>query len=94
MKWRWAGKLSGMHHERLARKVTFWRDSEWWSYQTRGASAYGTRPMRARPGNVLRWENDLAKFATYKEWDNWQSKASDDTLWTQFEREFVEWTWR
>ena len=94
MKWHWAGKLWRMEEERLAKRSTFWRDSEWWSFQLRGASAYGVRPMRARPGNILRWEDDLRKYALSQGWDNWQSKASCESFWNDHANLFAAWAWR
>ena len=93
-KWKWAGKSAQMGEERLARRATFWRDSEWWRDQPRGASAYGVRPMRARPGHFLRWEDDVRKFADYNGWDTWQSVASDNGIWDGLCDQFVQWAWR
>ena len=84
---------SNMDQERLAKRVTLWRDSEWWRDQPRGASAYGFRPMRARPGNILRWEDDLRKFAESLDWGSWQSIARS-TEWGDFSEQFGNWAWR
>ena len=94
MKWHWAGKLARMTNERLAKRSTFWRDSEWWGHQVRGASAYGLRPMRARPGHVNRWENHIHKFSQTQGWDNWQEIAPNETVWTDHADRFATWAWR
>jgi hypothetical protein len=93
-KWRWAGQLANMDPERWAARTTFWRDSDWWCYQPRGGSSYGSRPIRARPGNMLRWEDDLRKFAEEKGWQSWSKAALDALSWEEHERAFVEHRWR
>ena len=93
-RWDWAGRLARMSGERLAYRTTFWRDSEWWQDQPRGASAYGVRPMRARPGNFARWEDDLMNFAAHKNWQRWQSVAKQESHWGKSAEEFVNWAWR
>ena len=50
--------------------------------------------MRARPGNFLRWEDDMRKFADYNGWDTWQSVASDNGIWDGLCDQFVQWAWR
>ena len=47
-KWQWGRTLANFSEDRWAARTTFWRDSEWWSYQPRGGSFYGARPIRAR----------------------------------------------
>ena len=94
MKWRWAGRLVRMTSERLAKRSTFWRDSEWWQFQPQGGSAYGVRPFRARPGNILRWEDDMRKFAKSRGWSSWQVEASNETSWENLGDQFAEWAWR
>ena len=94
MKWKWAGKVCNMTEERLAKRATIWRDSEWWKDQPRGATAYGIRPMRARPGNILRWEDELRKFSESQGWDSWQQTALNDRTWTTHADSFVAWAWR
>ena len=80
-----AGRLTNMDEERLAKRATQWMDSDWWKHQPRGASAYGSRPMQARLGSILRCEDDLRKFAESLAWESWQSKArSADTDWVDF----------
>ena len=94
-KFAWAGRLTNMDEERLAKRAAQWRDSDWWKHQPRGASAYGFRPMRARPGNILRWEDDLRKFAESVAWESWQSKArSAETDWADFAEHFVSGAWK
>eukprot|EP00973_Karenia_brevis_P075583 10500839-Karenia_brevis.AAC.1 len=55
-KWKWAGRVATYSCERLSRRITFWRDADWWATQDRGSKAYSTRPMKSRPGRRLRWE--------------------------------------
>ena len=73
--WNWGGRLTRMNGIRLAKRATEWRGSDWWKDQPRGASSYGLRPIRARRGNRLRWEDDLRRFAQTQTWDTWQEKA-------------------
>ena len=93
-KWRWAGSLANMSAERWAARTTFWRDSDWWSYQPRGSSSYGARPIRSRPGNMLRWEDDLRKYAAQCDLDSWQEAASNEADWKSHEEAFVMYSWR
>ena len=92
-KFAWAGKICNMNEERLAKRVTHWRDSEWWQDQPRGALSYGARPLRARPGNMLRWEDDFRRFAETQDWQNWQTKARSKE-WADFGEKFVDFVWR
>ena len=92
-KFSWAGKVTQMTEERLAKRVTTWRDSDWWHDQPRGSSSYGARPLRPNPGSFLRWEDDLRRFAESKQWENWQTKAKT-MEWEDFAEEFVAWAWR
>ena len=82
-----------MNEKRLAKMVILWRDSEWWQDQLKGASAYGARPLRARPGNILRWEDDFRKFANTQNWQILQTKANTEE-WSAFWEKIVEWAWR
>ena len=82
-KWKWAAKLADASHERLARRVTFWRDSAWWSHQERGAAAYGVRPIRAKPGSMLRWEDDMRRFCEKLDSIPWQDLVMDRERWFQ-----------
>ena len=93
-KWVWAGKLVRAEPERLARRCTVWRDSEWWTQQPRGASAYGARPMRAKPGHFSRWENDLINFSRHQGWASWQVEARCEETWMSMTEQFVSFTWR
>ena len=93
-KWRWGGTLANFSQDRWAARTTFWRDSEWWSYQPRGGSSYGARPIRARPGNMLRWECDLRKFAAQVGWNFWQIAAKSSVEWQAQEDAFVSHAWR
>ena len=93
-KWRWAQELATMGSERWAARTTFWRDSAWWAYQPRGGSSYGARPMRARPGNLLRWEDDLRKYAEHCGWSSWQDAAQDKASWEKHEEAFIKYSWR
>jgi hypothetical protein len=93
-KWRWAESLANMDSDRWAARTTFWRDSDWWSYQPRGSSSYGARPIRARPGNMLRWEDDLRKYTDYYELDFWQKVALNAADWNSHEKAFVAYSWR
>ena len=93
-KWKWAGELSRMSLERWASRTTFWRDSKWWSFQPRGGSSYGARPMRARPGYIPRWENELNQFASLQGWTSWQDVAKNVKSWEAAEKDFVELFWR
>ena len=89
----WAGKKCHMSEERLAKRVTLWRDSEWLQDQLKGASAYGARPLRARPGNILRWDDDFRKFANTQNLQNLQTKANTEE-WSAFREKIVDWAWR
>ena len=93
-KWRWAGALANMGGERWAARTTFWRDSEWWSYQPRGGSSYGARPFRPRPGNILKWEDEFRKYAAHCSWDFWQKVATREAEWQAHEASFVTYVWR
>ena len=94
LKWRWAGFIANTESNRWAKRVTEWRDSDWWSVQPRGAASYGVRPIRARPGSFLRFEEDLRKYASHCDWDAWQSIALDTVVWDAHEEKFAEWCWR
>ena len=93
-KWAWGGSVMRMSSERLALRATCWRDSKWWSLQPRGSSAYGVRPMRARPGKVARWEGDFQNFSAAQGWASWQDAAKSENLWDEAEELFVEMMWR
>jgi hypothetical protein len=60
MKWQWAGRIANMSEERWAKRVTLWRDSIW---QTE-ASSERDRPLRARPGNRMRWEDEVRRYTS------------------------------
>ena len=93
-KWAWAARLSSMPSGRWARRVTLWRDSEWWSYQERGDGAYGARPIRAQRGSQLRWEDDLRKFCTQVHGALWQDLAKDVEFWSAQTSAFCQWAHR
>jgi hypothetical protein len=86
-KWSWGGHVARMSMHRWARRMTGWRDSEWWSDQDHRSSI---RPIRARRGHFTRWEAEMAKFATEKGWSHWKSAASDRSTaeWNQLGPEF------
>jgi hypothetical protein len=90
LKWQWAGKIASMSEERWAYRLTAWRDSTW-------QSEHGTatdRPSRSRPGNRLRWEDDLRKYAASKGLDAWRTTAQTSATWHAHEDPFIEWAWR
>ena len=89
-KWRWAGTLARMSDERWAKKFTFWRDACW---QAENEST-SNRPQRCRPGNRLRWEDDLRKYAAQAGMIQWSKSALDKDLWGTHEDTFASWAWR
>ena len=90
LKWRWAGKVSRMEDERWAKRTTTWRDSVWQAEN----SKCGTRPLRDRPGNRLRWEDELRRFAKDLGDDPWQTLALDVEGWMALSEQFSDWAWR
>ena len=90
----WAGKVARMFSDRLAHRATFWRDLEWWSWQPRGGSSYGARPIRARRGHTTRWEADLQKLADANGWGPWRQKAQAREEWEELAELYVETYWR
>ncbi len=89
-KWQWAAKLVRTDQARWASRTTFWRDSTWTALHRAGSQAYGSRPLRARPGNRRRWEDDLRRFAEFMEWEDWQTIALTD-VWDQQKDAFTAW---
>ena len=65
--WSWGCKPANYSDERWSKRMTFWRDSEWSSYQEKVAAAYGVRPIRARAGHFKRWEDELRQFCVSKD---------------------------
>jgi hypothetical protein len=90
-KWKWAGDIVRMPEERWARRLTMWRSSDWWAEQARGSR---TRPYRARPGNRLRWEDELRKYAEHAGIGTWQHVAGDTELWNNNMEPFIKFSWR
>ena len=88
MKWRWASKISNMPDERWAKRTILWRDSVW--QLENGTSS--SRPMRSRSGNMMRWENELRRFAEYRNLGNWQFLSPEE--WSSNEEAFVRYSWR
>ena len=74
-KWIWAGKLMRMQNSRWAKRVTTWRDNEWWSRQPRDC----LRPVRRCRKYWFRWEDSLRKFSEHLGWQHWQQLANETT---------------
>jgi hypothetical protein len=89
-KWAWAEKVANMDRSRWAYRTTFWRDSVWTLEHSRGSSAHSSRPLRSRPGNRRRWEDDLRRFSTTKGWLSWSQIARTD-VWANARDEFAQW---
>ena len=94
MKWRWAGRIARMPWSRWARRVTLWRDCEWSEGQLQGASAYGARPMRSRPGQFQRWESELCKYCAHVGAEEWPRLAAREDSWETHTEAFVDLCWR
>ena len=90
LKWQWAGKIANMNEERWAYRLTAWRDSAWQSEH----GAETGRPLRSRPGNRLRWEDDLRKYATSNGFGTWRTAALSNATWHDHEDKFIECAWR
>ena len=93
-KWRWAGSIVAMGSERWAQRLTFWRDSLWWSTQQQGTSAYDVRPMRAHGNHAMRWEDEVRRFCGQVGLGHWREAAENQSIWKSFEDLFVRTLWR
>eukprot|EP00973_Karenia_brevis_P081089 11245546-Karenia_brevis.AAC.1 len=93
-KWDWAGRVANYSHERLAKRITFWRDADWWSSQDQGSKAYDTRPMKSRPGNRMRWEDALRRYCAQLGITSWRTLASHEQDWKKQLPNFCNWAWR
>ena len=93
-KWRWAGGIVAMGSERWAQRLTFWRDSLWWSTQQRGTSAYDVRPMRRHGNHTMRWEDEIRRFCDQMGLGHWRDAAENRCIWESFEEMFVSALWR
>ena len=72
-KFRWAGHVVRMDSARLARRVTEWRDNEWWQLEVETfAHMRIKRPKRTK---WFRWEDDLRRYAAQKGWHSWKEEA-------------------
>ena len=89
-KWLWAGKVAKMEANRWAKRTTLWRNSTW---QAANGSR-STRPLRDRPGNRSRWEDDLRKYASHSGLGDWMAAATDEASWQSRMEDFVDFTWR
>ena len=90
LKWNWAGTIANMTDERRAKRVTFWRDSKWQSEN--GTSTL--RPLRDRPGNRMRWEDEMRKYTAHAGINFCASAAMNNVCWESNKDTFVEWAWR
>ena len=70
-KWCWAGRILRMDFSRWTRRVTVWRDRDWWRQQPRDF----LRPTGARHAHWFRWEDILVRYAESHSWDSWQKQA-------------------
>lgn len=93
-KWQWAGRIARMDKDRWAIKVTAWRAADWSSWQLVGASAYGARPIRSRPGHYQRWETELCRFMGHLGGHLWQDMADNSDMWQSQAEHFVDFCWR
>ena len=87
-KWSWAGHVSRMAADRLAKKATTWRDSFWWATEQTLPSAHRfKRPHRTR---WFRWEDELRRFAsTHLGGMPWQDAAKCRMSWQSHSEKFV-----
>jgi hypothetical protein len=63
-----------MNADRLARRGTTWRDSDWWTSEVEmfTRSQRQRRPHRTR---WFRWEDELRQYASRLGWTSWQDVA-------------------
>eukprot|EP00973_Karenia_brevis_P023804 3282007-Karenia_brevis.AAC.1 len=78
-KFLWAGHVMRMNQNRLARRATVWRDSQWWLEELKHPSHL--RVTRQHRTHWFRWEEELKRFAAHKGWTSWQdiAQARDET---------------
>ena len=72
-KWCWAGHVTRMSRDRIARRALEWRDSEWWQGELHVPVRLQTRrPHRTR---WFRWEDELTRYSASCGWSSWQDMA-------------------
>ena len=86
-KFRWAGHVVRMHPARLARRVTEWRDNEWWHEEVETFAHM--RMKRSKRMKCFLGEDDIRRYAVQKGWCCWKEEARKrDT-----ERQASWWHW-
>ena len=89
-KWKWAGHVTRMSADRVARRSTEWRDSTWQAAELN----LPPRLRLRRPGRThwFRWEDELRRYAEHMRWQSWQSVAHNLEVWAEHSKLFAKYT--